>query len=100
MNHNVIVQLEKVDEVLSVVGRFSADSFRANRLPLLKLPADILEALRQGKLEYTKARAIARIKDEEQRQALLQETIEQNLCWLRSRSVSKQQLLPQLVNLH
>ncbi|HEY9876823.1 MAG TPA: ParB/RepB/Spo0J family partition protein [Leptolyngbyaceae cyanobacterium] len=79
LNHNVIVQLQKVEEVLSVVGRFSADSFRANRLPLLKLPTDILEALRQGKLEYTKARAIARVKDEEQRHALLQETIEQNL---------------------
>ncbi|NJL41485.1 MAG: hypothetical protein HC899_35880 [Leptolyngbyaceae cyanobacterium SM1_4_3] len=40
------------------LGRFTVNSFRANRLPLLNLPENVLDALRQGKLEYTKARSI------------------------------------------
>jgi ParB family chromosome partitioning protein len=35
--------------------------------------------LRQGKLEYTKARAIARVKDEQQRAELLNQVITKNL---------------------
>ena len=45
---------------------------------MLKLPEDILEALRDGQLAYTKAQAIARIKDETQRTELLQEATENN----------------------
>lgn len=78
LEDNVILQLEKVESVLATVGRFTAESFRANRLPLLNLAEDVLEALRQGKLEYTKARAIARVKDPENRQALLQQAIDNN----------------------
>jgi ParB family chromosome partitioning protein len=43
------------------------------------MPDNVLETLRQGKLEFTKARAIARIRDESQRQELLEESIAQNL---------------------
>ncbi|MTJ15761.1 MULTISPECIES: AAA family ATPase [unclassified Dolichospermum] len=55
------------------------DSFVSNRLPLLKLPIDILEALRSGKIEYTKANAIARVKNEQLRQSLLAEAIASRL---------------------
>jgi ParB family chromosome partitioning protein len=79
LNDNVTIQLKKVEEVLATVGRFNAESFRSNRLPLLNLPADVLQVLRQGKLEYTKARAIARLKDEAQRKDLLRDAIKQNL---------------------
>jgi ParB family chromosome partitioning protein len=79
LNDNVTIQLKKVEDTLAVVGRLNAESFRSNRLPLLNLPPDILEVLRQGKLEYTKARAIAKLKDEQQRQLLLQEAVDQNL---------------------
>jgi ParB family chromosome partitioning protein len=79
LNDNVTIQLKKVEDTLAVVGRFNAESFRSNRLPLLNLPPDILEVLRQGKLEYTKARAIAKLKDEQQRQLLLEEAVDQNL---------------------
>jgi ParB family chromosome partitioning protein len=48
-------------------------------LPLLNLPEDVLQVLRQGQLEYTKARAIARIKDEQQRVEVLTEAIAHNL---------------------
>ena len=54
-------------------------SFVNNRLPLLKLPEEILEVLRQGKIAYTKARAIAKIKDEQQRNNLIDEAVTQNL---------------------
>jgi len=55
------------------------DSFVVNRLPLLNLPTEVLEALRQGKIEYTKATAIAKVKDVEAREDLLNETINQGL---------------------
>ncbi len=60
-------------------GQINPESFRAHYLPLLNLPKDILNAIQQGKLEYTKARAIASIKDDKQRQQLLQLAVEQNL---------------------
>ena len=79
LTDNVIRQLEKIEALLSAVGRFNAESFRVNRLPLLNLPDQVLEALREGKLEFTKARAIARVKDEEQRSQLLQQAIAKEL---------------------
>ena len=48
-------------------------------MPLLKLPEDILEALRQGSIAYTKAQIIARIKDPIWRSQILEESIEKNL---------------------
>ncbi|MBD2097676.1 ParB/RepB/Spo0J family partition protein [Trichocoleus sp. FACHB-591] len=79
LEENVFLQLKTIETTLSGVGRFTPESFRTSRLPLLNLPDDILQALRQGKLEYTKARAIARIKDEQKRQQVLEEAIAQNL---------------------
>lgn len=79
LRRNVSRQLETIESILSGIGRFNAESFRTSRLPLLNLPPDVLEVLRQGKLEYTKARAIARVKDEQQRSDFLDEAISQNL---------------------
>lgn len=79
LNDKAISQLKQVEEVLATVGRFNAESLRSNRLPLLNLPVDVLKVLRQGKLEYTKARVIARLKDQAQRKALIQDAIKQNL---------------------
>lgn len=59
--------------------RITPESFRTNYLPLLNLPPDVLAVLRQGKLEYTKARVIAKVKDESVRQRLLNEAMEQKL---------------------
>jgi ParB family transcriptional regulator, chromosome partitioning protein len=79
-SYNVIGQPEsdvviKLLEGLNIKWR----SFVLNQLPLLGLSSDILEPIRQGKIEYTKALAISRLKDEEQRQEVLQEAITQNL---------------------
>lgn len=76
---NVSRQIEQVGEVLSSIADITPETFRTTRLPLLNLPSDILDSLRQGQIEYTKAKAIARVKDEQQRHALLEEAVAQGL---------------------
>ncbi|MBD2249541.1 ParB/RepB/Spo0J family partition protein [Nostoc sp. FACHB-888] len=66
-------------EVFNTIGKFSPESFRTNRLPLLKLPIDVMEALRSGVIEYTKAKVIARVRDEALRKSLLSDAIQNNL---------------------
>lgn len=70
---------ETVESTLGAVGKMSWQSFVTNRLPLLKLPEDILQALREGRLPYTKALILARIKSETERQALMQRTLNEDL---------------------
>ena len=72
-------ELAIVEEVFKGLGLMNWSSFVKNRLPLLNLPEEIKLALREGKIAYTKAKAIASIKDEEPRTALLAEAIEQEL---------------------
>lgn len=64
-------QSKTVEQVFESLGLMNWLSFTTKRLPLLNLPEDILMALREGKLEYTKAQALARVKDEEIRKQLL-----------------------------
>jgi ParB family transcriptional regulator, chromosome partitioning protein len=71
--------VERVEKLFDSIGTMSWSSFVRNRLPLLKLPQDIREALQSGKIAYTKATVIARIKDEQPRNSLLLETIKNNL---------------------
>lgn len=71
-------EIEIVEAVFQTVG-ITAKSFVETRLPLLKLPSDILESLRQGQIAYTKAIALSKIKDEQQRLELLKEVIANNL---------------------
>ena len=70
---------EAIEAIFDALGMISWESFVSSRLPLLKLPEDVLEALRKGEIEYTKATAIARVKDLAQRTALLEATIVDNL---------------------
>jgi ParB family chromosome partitioning protein len=70
---------QAVVDVFTRVGKFTPESFRTNRLPLLNLPDDIKEALHEGRLSYTKARAIARLKDSQERQKLLEAAITEDL---------------------
>lgn len=72
-------EIEIIESIFMGLGRLSPESFRTNRLPLLNLPQDIQQALSQGKIEYTKARVIAKLKIEDKRKQLLQEAIESNL---------------------
>lgn len=79
LTDNVIRQIEKVDKLFKTVGRLTRESFRSNRLPLLSLPEDVLEYLRGGKLEYTKAKAIAKLDTKAKRKELAEETIKDKL---------------------
>ncbi|MBW4601085.1 MAG: ParB/RepB/Spo0J family partition protein [Calothrix sp. FI2-JRJ7] len=79
LTDHTLRQLEQIESTLTLVGRFNASSFRTTRLPLLNLPQDVLTALRQGKLEYTKARAIALVKDSSSRTLVLEKTINEDL---------------------
>ena len=79
LKDNVILQLEEIAKILADFGKGTPDSFRANRLPLLNLPSEILESLRQGQLAYTKAKEIAKVKDEAARETLLKDSIAQSL---------------------
>ncbi|ODG97112.1 chromosome partitioning protein ParB [Nostoc sp. KVJ20] len=79
LTENVFRQMETIESILLAIGKFSAESFRVSRIPLLNLPADVLEVLRSGQIEYTKARAIARVEDKETRKQLLEDAIAYNL---------------------
>lgn len=70
---------ELVKTMFDSLGLMSWESFVSSRLPLLNLPDEVVEALRQGQIEYTKAQALARLKDTQARQALLFEAIRENL---------------------
>ncbi|MBD2215039.1 ParB/RepB/Spo0J family partition protein [Nostoc linckia FACHB-104] len=78
--HNVMPkEMTVVEQVLASLGRMTWESYVKNRLPLLNLPKELLQALEQGSIEYTKAKAIARMKNEKQRKSLLKAAIAQDL---------------------
>jgi ParB family chromosome partitioning protein len=68
-----------VQSVFDELGLMNWYSFTCNRLPLLRLPEDILEVLRRGEIEYTKAKALAQVKKETERKALLEDAITSSL---------------------
>jgi ParB family transcriptional regulator, chromosome partitioning protein len=61
------------------LGRFTPVSFFVNRVPILAFPTELLEAVRTGRLAFTKAQAIARVEEPDARAALMAEAIEQGL---------------------
>lgn len=67
-----------VEEVFADSG-MRWQSFLSSRLRLLKLPTEILNAIRESKLQYTKALEVAKVKDSELRRQLLHKAISQNL---------------------
>jgi ParB family chromosome partitioning protein len=70
---------DSVKAIFDSLGRMNWESFVKNKLPLLKLPENILAALRNGQIEYTKAKAIAQIKDEATQKELLEDAIANSL---------------------
>lgn len=73
------VEAETVEKVFGELGRMNWQSFVRTRLPLLKLPKDLLEALRAGRIEYTKAKEIAKLESGADRTELLSAAIELSL---------------------
>ena len=78
--HNVMLD-ERQQEIKYLFEKmgFNWESFLKNRLPLLNLPENVKDALRAGRIEYTKAIQIARISDDHKRQELLQSAIDEGL---------------------
>ena len=68
-----------VQDIFTGLGLMTWESFVKNRLPLLNLPQEVMEALRKGQIAYTKAQVIARVKDPESRLALLEAAILEDL---------------------
>ena len=70
--------LEIVARVIGQVKKgLTPVSFVETRLPLLKLPEEILVAIRKGEIEYTKAKSIAKIGDPEKRIEILAQAIDE-----------------------
>jgi len=91
VTHNVMGnEQEAVEATLGAVGRMTWQSFVTNRLPLLKLPEDVLQVLREGRLPYTKATVLARLKDVEERRILLERTLDDDLSVAELRREVKQ----------
>jgi len=67
--------LAKVKSVFHGLNRMSWESFVKSRLSLLNLPSDLLDAVRTTRIKYTKAQAIAKIKDDEQRRGVLEQAL-------------------------
>ena len=63
--------IEKVVTVFSQLAAGNWQSFVANKMSVLKLPEDLLQAVRRGELEYTKAITLRKVKDEQARGMLL-----------------------------
>lgn len=72
-------KFDTIQVVFGFCGGITWESFVKARLPLLKKPQEILEAIRQGKIEYTKGLEIAKINNSGIRQELLWEAIANNL---------------------
>lgn len=70
----LITQIEEVLEAFSI----TLDTSVSNRLPLLNLPNALLEAVRQGEIEFSKAQLIARL-PEDQQQSTLETAIQEDL---------------------
>lgn len=80
---------EEVESFFASLGRFSISSFYTHRLPLLRLPANLLEPVRHGQLEYTKALAIAKLKDEPTRVNLIERALADSLSLAQIKAVIK-----------
>lgn len=69
----------KINSILNQFG-INLDTFRAKNLLLLKLPHDLKSSHLSGKLSYTKAIELNKIKDDTIRKELLEETLSEDLA--------------------
>jgi ParB family chromosome partitioning protein len=72
-------QFEIVQALFALSGGITWESFVKTRLPLLKKPKEILEVVRQGKIEYTKGVEIAKIEDADARLEFLDYVISEHV---------------------
>ena len=70
---------EVVDQVFESIKNLTWQTFARDRLRLLNLPEPILEAIKQGQIEYTKGIEIAKVQSPSLLDELLNEVITNNL---------------------
>ena len=70
---------EVVDQVFESIKNLTWQTFARDRLRLLNLPDPILEAIKQGKIEYTKGIEIAKVQEQSVQDELLNDVITNNL---------------------
>ncbi|BAZ18485.1 ParB family protein (plasmid) [Calothrix sp. NIES-4071] len=68
-----------IQDLFKKLGKITWQSFLTARVPILKLQGDIKEALAKGEIEYTKALAISKIKNDTARTEVLQQAIDEKL---------------------
>jgi ParB family transcriptional regulator, chromosome partitioning protein len=97
---NVFSQPESIaiETLFKTIGRLTWESFIKVRLPLLNLPEDVLKLLSSGKLEYTKALAISRVKDEQQRSAILEKAVAEDLSLSAIKNLIRELSTPETAN--
>jgi ParB family transcriptional regulator, chromosome partitioning protein len=83
VTHNVVGNSDNrqllVSQVLEINTKgMTLQSFVSHRMPLLNLPEEVIGAI-VGGLEYTKARAIAKVEDEDLRADLLRAAVEERM---------------------
>jgi ParB family transcriptional regulator, chromosome partitioning protein len=83
-SHNNVIMSDVVEQVEKTIrdftkGQSSFNSFVNNKLKLLNLPKEVVEAIRSNQIEYTKAAEIGKIKDEAIRGALLGRAVKEGL---------------------
>ena len=78
-----------VEAVFSSSRNMTWSSFVQNRLPILDLPGDVLNLLREGKIEYTKALALAKVKNDTARTELLTRVVQDDLSLIQLRAEIK-----------
>ena len=76
VNNKHVVAIETIFKSL---GRLTASSFYSHRLPVLRLPRELLDSIRHGEIEYSKAKLIGTIKDQGRRKQLLDQAVRENL---------------------
>ncbi len=77
---------EELRALLARLGRFTPSSFYVNRVPILEFPTELLTAVREGKLEFTKAQVLARVKDTRLRKQILAQATDEGLTLSQIRS--------------
>ena len=80
-NHNVMLteRINTIKVLFDSMGLMTWESYVKNRLPLLNLYEDVTENLATGKIEYTKAKVINKIKDDVTRLQILNKAVEEQL---------------------
>lgn len=96
VDNSVVInpQVESVDDLFKSLGRYTASSFYSHRIPILKMPEALVQAVRERGLEYSKARALASVKDESLRTRLLQLTLENDLSLKQLKEKIGEQSIP------